>query len=206
MKELLLDVRIKNNHLYRTIRERFESISAFCLNNKINMQIMYDLINLAISPYRKEEKFFGKLTKTGQKIQAILNLPTEWLFPPELYFPVMEKKKRQNYVNHIEISTQEARSLAMSSLASCQELGVDDGINKEDRKKAVITTLLSSCSKLEQNVIKLRFGLEDEDNPLTLETVGKKLNKSRERIRQIEYRAFRHIRQWPGLKILRDFL
>jgi DNA-directed RNA polymerase sigma subunit (sigma70/sigma32) len=53
--------------------------------------------------------------------------------------------------------------------------------------------LLSALSVREREVLKLRLGLDDGYS-LTLEEVGLYFNVTRERIRQIEAKALRHIR------------
>ena len=57
----------------------------------------------------------------------------------------------------------------------------------------------------ERQVIVLRFGLED-GHPRTLEEVGKEFNVTRERIRQIEAKALRKLRNPVRSKRIRDFL
>ena len=56
-----------------------------------------------------------------------------------------------------------------------------------------IDTLLGDLKERERQVIVLRFGLED-GHPRTLEEVGKEFNVTRERIRQIEAKALRKLR------------
>ena len=51
----------------------------------------------------------------------------------------------------------------------------------------------------------LRFGLED-GHPRTLEEVGKEFKVTRERIRQIEAKALRKLRNPVRSKRIRDFL
>ena len=66
-----------------------------------------------------------------------------------------------------------------------------------------IEEMLSTLSEREREVLHFRFGLED-GHSYTLEEVGKKFNVTRERIRQIEAKALRKLRQ-PSKK-LKDFL
>ena len=66
-----------------------------------------------------------------------------------------------------------------------------------------IEEMLSTLSDREREVLHFRFGLED-GHSYTLEEVGKKFNVTRERIRQIEAKALRKLRQ-PSKK-LKDFL
>ena len=68
-----------------------------------------------------------------------------------------------------------------------------------------IDSLLSELKERERQVILLRFGLED-GHPRTLEEVGKEFKVTRERIRQIEAKALRKLRNPVRSKRLRDFL
>ena len=66
-----------------------------------------------------------------------------------------------------------------------------------------IEEMLAMLSSREREVLHYRFGLED-GHSYTLEEVGRKFNVTRERIRQIEAKALRKLRQ-PSRK-LKDFL
>ena len=66
-----------------------------------------------------------------------------------------------------------------------------------------IEEMLATLSSREREVLHYRFGLED-GHSYTLEEVGRKFNVTRERIRQIEAKALRKLRQ-PSRK-LKDFL
>ena len=68
-----------------------------------------------------------------------------------------------------------------------------------------IDILLDDLKDREKQVVILRFGLED-GHPRTLEEVGKEFNVTRERIRQIEAKALRKLRNPVRSKRIRDFL
>ena len=68
-----------------------------------------------------------------------------------------------------------------------------------------IDSLLSELKERERQVILLRFGLED-GHPRTLEEVGKEFKVTRERLRQIEAKALRKLRNPVRSKRIRDFL
>lgn len=65
--------------------------------------------------------------------------------------------------------------------------------------------VIKLLTEREQKVILLRFGLED-GKPRTLEEVGKVFGITRERIRQIEAKSLRKLRNPSKSKKLRDFL
>lgn len=68
-----------------------------------------------------------------------------------------------------------------------------------DRWSDEVRRLLSTLTPIESNIIRWRFGLDQEDE-LTLKEIGDKYNLSRERIRQLQEQAIGKIR-----KQMRDF-
>ncbi|PZV09051.1 MAG: RNA polymerase sigma factor, RpoD/SigA family [Leptolyngbya sp.] len=80
-----------------------------------------------------------------------------------------------------------------------QELLEDDGISPEtftaqESLKQDIRNLLSELTPQQKEVITLRYGLED-GNELSLAKVGNRMNISRERVRQLEQQALKHLRR-----------
>ncbi len=70
--------------------------------------------------------------------------------------------------------------------------------------KKHINEALSELTPREQKILKIRFGLEDGITH-TLEEVGREFGVTRERIRQIEAKAFEKIREQESLKKLKDY-
>jgi RNA polymerase primary sigma factor len=68
-----------------------------------------------------------------------------------------------------------------------------------------IEEMLDKLPEKERRVIELRFGLRGEE-PKTLREIGEILNISRERVRQLETRALRKLRNMAIKKHLKDFL
>ena len=68
-----------------------------------------------------------------------------------------------------------------------------------------IREMLASIGYRERRVLELRFGLTD-GHPRTLEVVGNEFGVTRERIRQIEAKALRKLKQAGQLKRLKGFL
>ena len=70
--------------------------------------------------------------------------------------------------------------------------------------KEQLLSVIDTLTPREQKVIRLRYGLDDA-HPRTLEEVGKEFNVTRERIRQIEAKALRKLRNPNRSKKLKDF-
>ena len=87
----------------------------------------------------------------------------------------------------------------------------DDGTQRPDEVAAgamlheQLERVLAELSPREAEIIRLRYGLAD-GHYYTLEEVGERFNVTRERIRQIEAKALRRIRQPKNSKMLKDFL
>ncbi|QMU07578.1 RNA polymerase sigma factor RpoD [Levilactobacillus suantsaii] len=71
--------------------------------------------------------------------------------------------------------------------------------------KEQLESVLDTLTDREENVLRLRFGLDD-GRTRTLEEVGKVFGVTRERIRQIEAKALRKLRHPSRSKQLKDFL
>ena len=74
----------------------------------------------------------------------------------------------------------------------------------EEELRTCLSDLLSRLAPKEQEVIRLRFGL-DGNEPEALRDIGKKLGLSGERIRQIQNRAIRTLRRPSGIQKLSAF-
>lgn len=80
-----------------------------------------------------------------------------------------------------------------------------DGYTNNQLLKDEINAVLQGLTEREEKVLRLRFGLLD-GRTRTLEEVGKEFNVTRERIRQIEAKALRKLKNPNRCKRLRDFV
>jgi RNA polymerase primary sigma factor len=71
--------------------------------------------------------------------------------------------------------------------------------------KEQLLAVINSLTPREQKVIRLRYGIDD-GKPRTLEEVGREFKVTRERIRQIEAKALRKLRNPNRTRRLRDFI
>jgi RNA polymerase primary sigma factor len=85
-----------------------------------------------------------------------------------------------------------------SRLASPVEAALN--VNLKEKTESALKTL----TPREEQVLKMRFGLED-GSECTLEEVGRRFSVTRERIRQIEAKALRKLRQCSHNRVLGDF-
>ncbi|MBQ9791148.1 MAG: RNA polymerase sigma factor RpoD, partial [Clostridia bacterium] len=117
-------------------------------------------------------------------------------------------------VNEIQLIAQDPVSLE-SPVGEEDESKISDFVEDESVKsptenaaqdilKAQLFAVIETLTPREQKVIRLRYGLDD-CHARTLEEVGKEFNVTRERIRQIEAKALRKLRNPNRSKKLQDF-
>lgn len=75
---------------------------------------------------------------------------------------------------------------------------------KEELRETLEMIFKTYLEEREEKVLKLRLGF-DGKKPMTLDEIGKEFGVSRERIRQIESKAFRKVRR-RGIKYLKDYV
>ena len=125
------------------------------------------------------------LDMTPDKVREIMKIAQD---PVSLETPIGEEED-----SHLGDFVEDSDSPAPSDSASYSLL------------REQLCNILHTLTPREEQVIKLRFGLED-GRPRTLEEVGKKFEITRERIRQIEAKALRKLRHPSRSKALKDYL
>lgn len=84
-------------------------------------------------------------------------------------------------------------------------IGPMDYILKEDLK-VQIDEVLEQLNDREKAVIRMRFGLLDDESDRTLEEIGKELNVTRERVRQIESSAIKKLKHPKVGRKLKNYI
>lgn len=91
------------------------------------------------------------------------------------------------------------------------DLQVDPGAKNlmsaliEEANRQIIETVFATLNEREANVLRLRFGM-DVNHAYTLEEIGNELGITRERVRQIETRAIKKLRNPMRTAILKEAL
>ena len=80
-----------------------------------------------------------------------------------------------------------------------------DSVMKEDLKQQ-IDDVLDQLNEREKAVICMRFGLMKDESDRTLEEIGKELNVTRERVRQIESSAIKKLKHPKVGRKLKNYI
>ncbi|MCI5630042.1 MAG: sigma-70 family RNA polymerase sigma factor [Clostridium sp.] len=119
---------------------------------------------------------------------------------------VLEILKRDKNVVSLDTPIKEDEDSSLVEFIP-SDANLDDVVIHEVEQKNLrekIDELLMGLNDQEQKVLRMRFGLDDDD-PKTLEEIGKVFGVTRERIRQIEAKAIRKLRHPSRLKQLKNF-
>ena len=164
----------------RTIRIPVHMVETINKLIRVQRQLLQDL-GREPSP----EEIAEEMDLTPEKVREILKIAQE---PVSLETPIGEEDD-----SHLGdfIEDQEATSPAEHAAYELLKEQLED--------------VLDTLTDREENVLRLRFGLDD-GRTRTLEEVGKVFGVTRERIRQIEAKALRKLRHPSRSKRLKDFL
>ncbi len=131
------------------------------------------------------EEIGEKMEMTPEKVREIQKIAQE---PVSLETPIGEEDD-----SHLGDFIEDQEATSPSENAAYELL------------KEQLEDVLDTLTDREENVLRLRFGLDD-GRTRTLEEVGKVFGVTRERIRQIEAKALRKLRHPSRSKRLKDFL
>jgi RNA polymerase primary sigma factor len=164
----------------RTIRIPVHMVETINKLIRVQRQLLQDL-GREPSP----EEIGEEMDLPPEKVREILKIAQE---PVSLETPIGEEDD-----SHLGDFIEDADAQSPSDHAAYELL------------KEQLEDVLDTLTDREENVLRLRFGLDD-GRTRTLEEVGKVFGVTRERIRQIEAKALRKLRHPSRSKRLKDFL
>jgi RNA polymerase primary sigma factor len=151
----------------------------------------------------------NKLIRTSrQLVQELGREPTSSEIAKRMDIPVAKLRKVRKIMQEpISLETpigEEGDSHLGDFIKDSAALAPDEAAINENLKEQT-ALVLHTLTPREEKIMKMRFGLED-DSEHTLEEVGRAFAVTRERIRQIEAKALRKLRQPSRSGKLRLFL
>ncbi|GAK06450.1 MULTISPECIES: RNA polymerase sigma factor RpoD [Geomicrobium] len=164
----------------RTIRIPVHMVETINKLIRVQRQLLQDL-----GREPTPEEVSEEMDLTPDKVREILKIAQE---PVSLETPIGEEDD-----SHLGDFIEDQEALAPSDAAAYELL------------KEQLEDVLDTLTDREENVLRLRFGLDD-GRTRTLEEVGKVFGVTRERIRQIEAKALRKLRHPSRSKRLKDFM
>jgi RNA polymerase primary sigma factor len=159
-------------------------------------------------PVHMIEQINKVVRESRQLMQKLGREPTDDEIAQQLGWPVSRVKQVKNVAREpisLETPIGEEEDSLLGDFIEDKEVENPASQTAETLLKEQIRSVLDTLPPREQEVLKMRFGLEDGYS-LTLEEVGLYFNVTRERIRQIEAKALRRLRHPRRANGLRDYI
>lgn len=169
-----------------------------------------DKVRIIRLPVHMVETIYKMKKITNRLTQEFNREPTEKELAREMYISVSKLQEIKKYAQSIlslddakgadDIETQDI--IVKNNSIVIKEIGTEfeQELFREDFAEA-----LSGLSPRERDVLRLRFGMDD-NRPRTLAEIGQLFGVTRERIRQIEYKALRKLRHPNRSKRLKEYI
>lgn len=181
---------------------KFSTYAMCWIRQSISRAVREKSRNIRIPSQKYDDLYI--LKKTVAKMEALLQRqPTIEEVANEMGEPLFVVKElylisKDTVSMNIKIG--DDKDSEIENFITMEENTPEDLAVIEDMKEQLYVLLNStSLSSQEYEVIKLRFGLENSEK-MSLEAIGQKFHVTRERIRQIEYKAFQKLRRSSKIK------
>lgn len=181
-KEVRISVAVRNNLILSRMDEMgYKSVNELSLKAGISASVMGRLVNMQSSPLRTNMRWKNAAIKLSEFFGCL----PEDIFSEDHINNVLDTNRAEAEVKFVDI-------YRFISEGSAERM-IPENIVFENERAEVISKLLSTLKPKEREVIRLRFGLDGEEEH-TLEEAGKTLGLTREGARQNEERGFKKLR------------
>jgi len=126
-------------------------------------------------------------------IADALDTTIDQILPPDIYEKVVPRIKELPNEVFFEVTPMSLSFNEIKQLKSTE--GDLERIEDDMNMQMIVKKYIERLQDRERSVLELRFGLKDGISR-DLESTGKQFGVTRERIRQLEAKAFRKIRKW----------
>ena len=186
-------VKIRNDTIIKYINLfGYKSVNDFCVKNKFSPTVIGEIINFKRSPLNNITCDYSDVAK---QLALVLCYEPNELWPDSKRAYSIYKNKQ----SMVESAEENFSKVSMDN--ECVD-PYELFSKKETREK--VWKAISSLEPREKEIIQLRFGIGRKSDHV-LEDIASHFGLSRERIRQLEAKALRHLRQESkslGLKLL----
>ena len=186
---------------------RFSTYATWWIRQKIGRALSDQSRNIRIPAHVAE--LTSKIKRmTGPMIQQLGRMPTEKEIADALG---IEEDKVKTALDMSQAVASLDVPVGEDDDATIGDLQADHNAENpyynlvEEANRDIINAVFDTLSEKEADVLRLRFGI-GSDKALTLAEVGEAMGVTRERIRQIETKALRKLRNPLRLKLLKEAL
>ncbi|MBF2079748.1 MAG: RNA polymerase sigma factor SigC [Synechococcales cyanobacterium T60_A2020_003] len=149
----------------------------------------------------KIKKAQRKISQEKGRMPSVGEIATELDMTPDQVREVLTRVPRSV---SLETKVGKERDTELGELVETDEKSPEDLLMRESLHRD-LQQLLADLTTRERDVIQMRYGLGN-DHPYSLAEIGRALDLSRERVRQIEAKALQKLRQPKRRNRIRDYL
>jgi len=182
MKDYRVEVKVKNNYLFNLMQSYGLSNAAeLSRASGLAQTAIGKVLNLKVPAFTKK----GETTATAQALCDFFTCSVYDLFPPQHVDDPLQINSGAIEANMAELTSS---NLLAGGTDPLQILSDGDAAD-------LVAAAVGKLTSREKTIVDARFGLNGEEEK-TLAQVGKELNLSSARVRQIEQKALRKLRTW----------
>ena len=186
---------------------RFSTYATWWIRQAITRSISDQARTIRV-PVHMIEQINKVVRESRQLMQRLGREPTDDEIAEQLGWPVTRVKQVKNVAREpisLETPIGEEEDSLLGDFIEDKEVENPANMTAYTLLQEQVHSVLGTLPPREQEVLKMRFGLDDGYS-LTLEEVGLYFNVTRERIRQIEAKALRRLRHPRRSSGLRDYI
>ena len=207
-KAYRVKVSVRNNLLLTAIEEAgYKSISQFAKDLGYEPGRLQGLVSMRQSPINKS----GEFSEMAKRVMEVLGAAPSDLWTTEQLNMNLDKNSSEWAITtKFLLDTNSMQSVLGGNILQLEgtvyediETPEESQIKKELKERMEHT--LDSLPLRKAKILRMRFGI-DSGKEHTLEEVAKKYGLTRERVRQIEAKALRKLRQPARVNKVKDFL
>jgi RNA polymerase sigma factor (sigma-70 family) len=191
-KDYLIEIRVKNNHLLKKIKAcGYKSVVEFSRAAGIHYTILGRYVRLEEPAINR----WGKWRKSVEKMAEALRCFPEDLFPPQHVAKALAKSKAtfEASVDEVAVFLTGGEDTARTAL---------EHVTQEESLREVADAF-DVLTPREKHILRLRFGMDNPEEA-TFQEIANVYGVNKERIRQIEAKAFRKLKHPKISKDLRE--
>ena len=185
---------------------RFSTYATYWIRQSISRAIMDQTRNIRIPTHIIE--LLSKIKKAERDFQQFYNKePREKEIAEALGIDIKKVKEAYAWMkdtSSLDVVVGDDEDTTVGSFIEDESVA-DSFMNIEnDERREAVQNILNTLTEREQLIIKNRFGI-GMNRAKTLDEIGKELNLSRERVRQIEATALKKLRNPRRAALLKEF-
>ena len=194
--EYRVKVTVRNNLILEAIEALgYTSVKAFADTNRISYTVLASMVALKTAPIGTN----GEFTKVAKELMEILGAAPSDLWSDEQLTMELKKNSSERAVGMKEFS------LYFNRMTTGQlEYTTPEEEMERQEVVRVVNEQIDGLSPKEAKILRMRFGIGCAE--MTLDEIAQRVDLTRERIRQIEVKALRKLKNPNRSDALRDAL